>query len=182
VPYVDVVAYRVFLTRALDPIPVVCLRYSKEVLITGRRFRFDAVTALAVLLYCPNLLFSQEVSQNRVPLSALTLEQLSQIQVTSVGRRPQRVSETTAAVSVITSDDIRRSGARSIAEALRLATGVEVARSGGNSWLSAHGDSTPALPTSCKFWLTGAASIRRCSPARSGTSRAFCWKTSTASK
>ncbi|MBI4460193.1 MAG: TonB-dependent receptor [Acidobacteria bacterium] len=48
--------------------------------------------------------------------------------------------EAAAAISVITQEDIRRSGVRSIAEALRLANGLEVARSNGNTWnISARG-------------------------------------------
>lgn len=57
-----------------------------------------------------------------------TFEQLAAATVTSVARKEQSYFATSAAVYVISSDEIRRSGARSIPEALRLAPGVNVAR------------------------------------------------------
>ena len=67
-------------------------------------------------------------------LTELSLEELMQKTVTSVSRKPQRLSRAAAAVFVITAEDIRRSGALSIAEALRLAPGLEVARINANQW------------------------------------------------
>ncbi len=64
----------------------------------------------------------------------LSLEELMNIEVTSVSRRSQKISEVAAAVFVITQDDIRRSGATSIPEALRMAPGVQVARIGTDKW------------------------------------------------
>jgi iron complex outermembrane receptor protein len=67
-------------------------------------------------------------------LKKLTLEEVSQILVTTPSKEPTKVSQTAAAVFVITSEDIRRSGATSIPEALRVVPGVEVARIDGNKW------------------------------------------------
>jgi iron complex outermembrane receptor protein len=67
-------------------------------------------------------------------LKQLSLEELSQIEVTTPSKEPTKVSQTPAAIYVITGEDIRRSGATSIPEALRLAPGVEVARIDGNNW------------------------------------------------
>nr|MCH9639879.1 TonB-dependent receptor plug domain-containing protein [Betaproteobacteria bacterium] len=67
-------------------------------------------------------------------LIGLSLEELMDVEVTSVSRRSQKVSEVAAAVFVITQDDIRRSGATSIPEALRMAPGVQVARIGTDKW------------------------------------------------
>jgi iron complex outermembrane receptor protein len=61
-------------------------------------------------------------------LKSMTLEQLGNIEVTTVTKEPEAVWKTAAAIYVITQDDIRRSGATNIPEALRLAPGVEVAR------------------------------------------------------
>ena len=47
--------------------------------------------------------------------------------MTLLSRRPQKITESAAAVFVISNEDIKRSGAMSIPEALRLALGVEVA-------------------------------------------------------
>ncbi|HSV70790.1 MAG TPA: TonB-dependent receptor [Methylibium sp.] len=58
----------------------------------------------------------------------LSLEDLANIEISSVSRRAERLSDAAASVFVITADDIRRSGATSIAEALRLAPNLQVAR------------------------------------------------------
>lgn len=54
--------------------------------------------------------------------------------VTSVSKKKQKLSEAAAAVYVITQDDIRRSGATSIPEALRMVPGLQVARLDANKW------------------------------------------------
>jgi iron complex outermembrane recepter protein len=67
-------------------------------------------------------------------LTELSLEDLLNIEVISVTKRTQRASESAAAVGVLTGEEIRRSGARSIVEALRLMPGLQVARSGTHSY------------------------------------------------
>lgn len=67
-------------------------------------------------------------------LAELSLEELMGLEVTSVSKKPQERMTAAAALYVITGDDIRRSGARSIPEALRLAPGVQVARIDSNKW------------------------------------------------
>ncbi len=77
---------------------------------------------------------SEDIILAKTDLTELSLEELMNIEVTSVSKRPQRLFEAAAAVHVITSEDIRRSGARSIPEALRLAPGVSVAQNDANKW------------------------------------------------
>lgn len=67
-------------------------------------------------------------------LTQLSLEELGNIKVTSVSKEPESVRRTPAAIYVITQNDIRRSGATSIPEVLRLAPGVEVARIDSDHW------------------------------------------------
>ena len=67
-------------------------------------------------------------------LKRLSLEELMQVEVTSPSRKPESLHETAAAVYVVTQDDIHRSGATSLVEALRLAPGVHVARIDANTW------------------------------------------------
>jgi iron complex outermembrane receptor protein len=67
-------------------------------------------------------------------LKRLSLAQLGDVEVTTVSKDPRQVHKTPAAIFVITEEDIRRSGATSIPEALRLAPGVEVARVDANHW------------------------------------------------
>jgi iron complex outermembrane receptor protein len=73
-------------------------------------------------------------ASNPAALKNLSLEELSQIEVTTPSREPQAAFRTPDAIYVITGEDIKRSGATSIPEALRLAPGVEVARIDANKW------------------------------------------------
>lgn len=73
-------------------------------------------------------------------LKKLTLEELMNIQITTVSRRPEDLSEAASAVQVITRDAIRRSGATSVPEALRLAQNLQVAQLNSSQWIiSARG-------------------------------------------
>jgi len=67
-------------------------------------------------------------------LGRSTLEDLMQIQITSASRREQRADEVPAAVFVITQDDIRRSGMRTLPELFRLVPGVQVAQLTSSKW------------------------------------------------
>jgi iron complex outermembrane receptor protein len=67
-------------------------------------------------------------------LTHVSLEDLGQIEVTTASKVPVKATRTPAAIYVITQEDIRRSGATSIPEALRMAPGVEVARVDSNTW------------------------------------------------
>jgi iron complex outermembrane receptor protein len=71
---------------------------------------------------------------SRNQLKSLSLEQLGNIEVTTVNKWPTELWDTPSAVYVITADDIRRSGATSIADALRLVPGVEVGRLSSTTW------------------------------------------------
>jgi iron complex outermembrane receptor protein len=72
--------------------------------------------------------------QSPPPLTQLSLEQLGNLEVTTAAKEPEQIWRTPAAIYVITQDDIRRSGATSIPEALRLAPGVEVGRINATTW------------------------------------------------
>jgi iron complex outermembrane receptor protein len=80
-------------------------------------------------------LCSEGQNQNSTEsLSNLSLEQLGAIEVTTATKEPEEVWNTAAAIYVITQEDIRRSGATSVPELLRLAPGVEVARMDSDHW------------------------------------------------
>ena len=72
--------------------------------------------------------------QSATSLKNLNLEQLGEVEVTTYSKTPSELWSTPAAVYVITSEQIRRSGATNIADALRLAPGVEVGRSSSDTW------------------------------------------------
>ena len=96
---------------------------------TGRRRRCLALTA--VLLVAVS---AEAATMRATELATLDIEDLMNIKVVSVAKKEQKLSETAAAVFIITGDDIRRSGATTIPEALRLAPGVDVARLDANRW------------------------------------------------
>lgn len=64
----------------------------------------------------------------------MELNELMNLEVTSAGKKKQRLSEAASAVFVITQEDLRRSGVTSIAEALRMVPGLQVARIDANKW------------------------------------------------
>ncbi|TFZ08590.1 TonB-dependent receptor plug domain-containing protein [Ramlibacter humi] len=73
-------------------------------------------------------------------LADLTLEQLGNLEITSVSGRAQSLQQAAASVYVITAQDIRRSAATSLPEALRLAPNLQVAQTSAGQWaISARG-------------------------------------------
>ena len=85
----------------------------------------QAILASFLILACPVPGYAQGALS---PLKRLSLEELMEIDVTSVSRRPERFVNAAAAIQVITGEDLRRSGVIDIIEALRLASGLTVAR------------------------------------------------------
>jgi iron complex outermembrane receptor protein len=67
-------------------------------------------------------------------LGDASLEELLNVEVTSVSKKEQKLSRTAAAVFVIGHEDIRRSGAQNLPDVLRMAPGVEVAQIDANAW------------------------------------------------
>ena len=73
-------------------------------------------------------------------LKELSLEELMNVEITSVSKREEKMTQAAASVHVITQDDVRRSGARSIPELLRLAPNLQVAQVNAREWaISARG-------------------------------------------
>ncbi len=105
-------------------------------------------SASAVLAKDPDLPAGTASSPDAVPsveyLRGLSVEDLAQLKVTSVSKRPVALNQSPAAVFVITDEDIRRSGATSLPEALRLAPNLEVARLNAYTWsVTARGFNSP---------------------------------------
>ena len=75
-----------------------------------------------------------EGGQGTPDVTAMSVEDLMNLQVTSVSKRTQKVADAAAAVFVITQEDIQRSGARNIPETLRMVPGLQVARIDENKW------------------------------------------------
>lgn len=107
-----------------------------------RAWPTTAALAMFVLVLCVGRASGQTPQSVQSPsdLKRLSLDELQEIDVTSVSRRPEKLSETASAIQVITADDIRRSGATSLPEALRLASNLQVAQRDSRSWaISARG-------------------------------------------
>jgi iron complex outermembrane recepter protein len=103
-----------------------------------------SLVAKVAMAFAVSVSVSVVRAEEQVPvqqdLTSLSLEELMDVEVTSVSKKSQKLSETAAAVFVITQEDIRRSGMTSIPELLRMVPGLEVARLTANKWaISARG-------------------------------------------
>jgi iron complex outermembrane recepter protein len=110
---------------------------------TSNRFVIMTLSVLGLMLCSSHA--AEETSDALPPtaLKKLSLEELLNMEVTSVSKRPEKLSETASAIQVVTGTDIRRSGASSIPEALRLADNLHVAQKGSHAWaISARGFNT----------------------------------------
>jgi iron complex outermembrane receptor protein len=94
----------------------------------------SACSAICVVILTGNLATLAGAQSSKPDLSILSLENLSSIEITSVSRKEQKLSEAAAAIFVITSKDIRRSGLSNIAELLRTVPGLDVAEIDANKW------------------------------------------------
>src|SRR5713226_7844275 len=83
---------------------------------------------------------SAQDTLSALELKKRSLEELMEMDITSVSKRAEPLFEAAAAVYVITADDIKRFGAKSIPEALRLAPNLQVAQVDSRQWaISARG-------------------------------------------
>jgi iron complex outermembrane receptor protein len=99
-----------------------------------------ALGLVAGALFGPSPAALSATDSPRPDLAELSLEELTNIVITSVSKRAERLSDAPASVFVITADDIRRSGYTSLPEVLRLAPNLQVARvSAGNYAITARG-------------------------------------------
>ncbi len=77
---------------------------------------------------------------SQIELIRLSLEELSEIRVTSVSRKSEQLSKTASAIYVISQEDIHEAAVISLPETLRLAPGMQVGRIDSHQWaISARG-------------------------------------------
>src|SRR5260370_4746287 len=116
-----------------------------------RRRVFEVRRALVCLLLascyglrCRNALGAAESDSLTIgALKQLSIEELMNLDVTSVSKQAEPYGRAPAAIQVITQDQIRRSGASSIPEALRLADNLDVAQQNSHDWaITARGFTT----------------------------------------
>jgi iron complex outermembrane receptor protein len=83
---------------------------------------------------------SAQVASDVSALKKLAFEELFNLEITTVSRRPERLVDAASAIQVITSEEIRRAGATSLPEALRLVSNLQVAQISSSQWaISARG-------------------------------------------
>jgi iron complex outermembrane recepter protein len=106
--------------------------------IKGNKLSLHPNIALAVLLVL--LAGAAKGQKTARDLTESSLEDLMNIEVTTVSKKEQRLSQTPAAIYVITQEDIRRSGMTSLPDLLRMVPGLQVGQIQGGSWaVSARG-------------------------------------------
>jgi len=99
--------------------------------------------ALLLVLILPAPAEAAGGSPTIAELKQLNVEDLMNVEVTSVSRHAEKLLGAASAIQVITQADIRRSGATSIPEALRLADNLQVAQKNSHDWaISARGFNT----------------------------------------
>lgn len=89
------------------------------------------LTMLFLLVSCFG---TTAIAEDIKQFKKLSLDDLSNMQITSASNRPTRLEDTAAAAYVITSEDIRRSGATNLPDVLRLVPGVNVAQISASEW------------------------------------------------
>lgn len=136
-----------------------------ELLSTGRRNAPAGIHLLKALRRCQLISFKRNTglcsvillvafpfcvhAQTTLPatseLKKLSFEELMNIEVTSVSKAPEKLTEVASAIQVVTRDDIYRSTSTSLPEALRLASNLQVAKPNSHDWaISARGfNATP---------------------------------------
>lgn len=107
------------------------------------RVWLSAAAALAAALLVVDLRADEADafgSATLTDLKKLSLEDLLTLEVTTVSRRPQPYAFTASALTVLTAEDIRRSTATTLADLMRLPTGLQTTQSGSSTWqISARG-------------------------------------------
>jgi iron complex outermembrane recepter protein len=92
------------------------------------------IAALGILTIFISVNVVAQGPQKVPDVTTMSVEDLMNMQVTSVSKHNQKLADAAAAIFVLTQEDIRRSGANSVPEALRLVPGLEVARIDENKW------------------------------------------------
>jgi iron complex outermembrane receptor protein len=107
---------------------------------TSKRVVLHHVISLVMLVFALAAEAGSAADRSISNLKKLSVDQLMDIEVTSVSRHSEQLAYVASSIQVITQEDIRRSGAVSLPEALRLAPNLQVARIDARQWaISARG-------------------------------------------
>jgi len=103
--------------------------------------RLTIMAHVVVLALVSSLVSAQD--EPAPDITQLTIEELAQVRVVTVSRRPQNAMEAAAAVGVVSYEDIRRTGASTLPDAFRIVPGVQASRIDADEWaLSVRGFSS----------------------------------------
>lgn len=105
-------------------------RFTSECLFSCLFIAFIAFALLPVRGFC-----QEKGTLLPGDLKKLSMEELMDIEVSLVSRTPQKLSEAASSVQVVTGDDIRRSGATNLPDALRLVSNLQVSQFNSSTWL-----------------------------------------------
>lgn len=95
------------------------------------RFVRSTIRVLSAVALLQQSAWANVTSQD---LKQLSVEELMNVEVTSVSRTTENLGEAAAAIAVLTSQDIERSGSTTVPQALRFVPGINVAQQSSNSW------------------------------------------------
>ena len=98
------------------------------------RARFSGWRILILLALASPPVVGQAPQTQPKDLTTTIIEDLMNMEVTSVSKKKQKLSQVAAAIFVITQEDIRRSGVTNIPELLRMVPGMDVAQINGSTW------------------------------------------------
>jgi iron complex outermembrane receptor protein len=96
--------------------------------------KFFSIALATLILPIGITTYAQAAPSSDAEFDQLLSLDIADLTVTSVSKREQKVSDTAAAVYVITQEDLRRSAITSIPDALRMVPGLQVARVSASSW------------------------------------------------
>ncbi|MCD6067605.1 MAG: TonB-dependent receptor [Bacteroidetes bacterium] len=105
-----------------------------------KRFLFQPhflwLWSVLFLIVCsgPVIAQTQDSVLSPVALKKLSLEDLMNIEVTSVSKRPEKLNEVSSAIQVITGEDIKRSGVKTLPEALKLVANIQIGQVNSTQW------------------------------------------------
>ncbi len=98
-----------------------------------KQYTTNTVPTLAFVLLNLTVAYPTQ-AEEAVSFSEFSFEELLDVVVTSVSKKEQKIADAAAAIHVISQDDIRRSGANTVADALRMVPGLQVARINAHAW------------------------------------------------
>ncbi|HTL71641.1 MAG TPA: TonB-dependent receptor plug domain-containing protein [Candidatus Eisenbacteria bacterium] len=110
---------------------------------------------IALTLLVASFFPSAAAVQAANDLTKLSIQQLMDMEIISVSKSSQPLSQSAAAVFVLSGEDLRRSGATNIPEALRMVPGLDVARVSSSQWAIASRGSAGILSNKLLVLIDG---------------------------